>query len=116
MVGRRRGAPEIIIGELEHGASVFLSRVHGAAIACDIYSGLLRGQFGGCAVFISGANIKDFMAQQAHGASIDIGREHRACQISKVFDAVNIGQGRGDKNSGHRLGSNALARARKGCL
>src|SRR5690606_29508563 len=57
--------------------------------------------FGRGAVFIGGADIEDVMPPRPHETRPNIGGQHRPGQIPKVLDAVDVGQRRGDEDTGH---------------
>ena len=58
-------------------------------------------QFGRGAVFVRGAQKQHLVAAPALIAGKEVGRQLRADEIAKVFDAVDVRQGGGDQVTGH---------------
>lgn len=78
-----------------------LNGVHFGAIGVDGLPGLGCGEFGRSAVLVRGTQKQHFIAARTLEAGEEIGGQLRADKGAKMFDPVDIGQGRGDKVAGH---------------
>jgi hypothetical protein len=117
MLGQRlvllgRGAAEPVEGKPEALPQPLLHRVHLGAVLGHGLAGLGGGEFGGRAVLVGGADIEHLMAAGAHEAGVGAAGQHRADQIAQMLDAVDVRQGGGDQDPGHR----ALLAGTRRCL
>src|SRR5262249_44015717 len=64
--------------------------------------GLLRGQLGGGAVLVRGADVQDVVAALAEVPGVHVRREHGPHHVAQVLDPVDVRKGAGDEVSSHR--------------
>ncbi len=98
-VGRAGGASKPVIGQVETLACGALYLVLLVAIGLDAHLGGLGSQFSWRAMLVCGADIGHVVAHQSHHAGIYIRRQHGACQITEMLDAVDIRQGGRNENA-----------------
>ena len=87
--------------EGEASGQIGLGLVHFGAEICNILARIGGGQFGGCSVFVGGADVHDLVALGAAVACVNVRWQLAANKVSKVFDAVNVWQSGGDEGAGH---------------
>src|SRR5690606_38062923 len=97
-----RGAAEMVEGQPEPVGQILLHLPHPRAVVCHRLAGLGGGEFGGSAMFVSGADEHHLMPARPEEPRVDIGRQLRADQVSEMLDAVDVWQGRGDQGTGHQ--------------
>lgn len=98
---RRGAAPEVIEGQAEAFAQGGLDIVLLTAKFFYLRTGFERGQLGGRAVFVGGADEQDFVAGLTQKTGVYVGRQHGAYEVSKMLDAVDVGQRACDQMSLH---------------
>ena len=91
----------MIEGQTKAIGDVFLHGMHRCAKFFHRLASLGGSQFGGCAMFIGGADKHHLMAAPAHVACKKIGGQLAAHKIAQVLDPVDIGNGRCDQNPCH---------------
>ena len=100
---RRRRTPKIVPAEAELLAQIFLRQVPFGGIGGSRHALFLRRQLDGRAMFIGGADRQGLIASRPAETGEDIGRQHRAHQVSQMLDAGDVRQGGGDQNALHGL-------------
>ena len=78
--------------QLKTGARIALDHEVLIAIGSHVLARFGGGEFGRRAVLVSGANIEHFVALKAPKPRVHVRRQHRACQIAEMLDAVNVRQ------------------------
>ena len=98
-VGITRRAAEPVEGQVEAGANPLLDLVLLVAVFSRRLSRLDGGEFGRRAVLVRGADEEYFVPRRPAVTRINIRREHRAREVAQMLDAVDVRQGRRDKDS-----------------
>src|SRR5579864_4806365 len=99
---RRRRAPEVIPGEPEPVAEIFLDRMPLVAILPDRDAVFGRREFDRCSMLVCRADRKRLVAARTAEARKDIGGQHRAEQIAQMLDAVDALRGTRDQDAFHK--------------
>ncbi len=91
----------MIEAEPEPVGDVLLDLPHPRAIRRHRLARLGRGQLRRRAMLVGGADEQHLMPARPRIARIDIRRQLAAHQIAEMLDAVDVGQGGGDQDTGH---------------
>ena len=96
------GRPAVMVeGQAEPGGQGGLFGMHPGAVIGHGLARLGRGQFGGGAVFVGGADEHHLMPHRAVEAGEEVGRQLGADEVPEMLDPVDVGNGRGDQDACH---------------